>query len=74
MPAMFRNIGVVCGEIPDALFESGEGSRKVLRNMRLMWGSEEEDFWKVLGSTDPDKEFFSDVQEVQLQSEIQASG
>ena len=74
MPTLFRNSGVICGEIPDALFESGEGSRRVLRTLLLTWRLEQEDFWKVVESTDPDKEFFSDVQEVQLQGEAREGG
>ena len=66
MPFLFRNDGGVSGEIPDALFESGEGRKRVLRGLRLLWRVDKEDFLKVLEATDAGKEFFSDVQEVQL--------
>ena len=74
MPFLFRNDGVVCGEIPDALFESGEGRKRVLRNLRLTWRVEKEDFLKVLEATDASKEFFSDVQEVQMMGDVRLAG
>ena len=52
MPFLFRNDGVVSGEIPDALFESGEGRKRVLRGLRLLWRVDKEGFLKVLEATD----------------------